>query len=286
MTDTISIGSYQGPVHEGDVRANLETVLRQLHAPENAGLHFLCFPETFLTGYSPEAIIGCALPAGGLEIKALIDATRDLDTVLLVGFAERSEKGIFNSQIILQKGHVLGIAHKTMLTQGYDDRYFTTDLSLPVFSAHGVKFGVAICHTTSFVEPALYLRWMGARLLFTPHFNKIPPYARSKSGERMTFWEHRQMVLNNQAALATLLKMVVVRSNVVIIQPDALGSGDSNIWGMNGELVAAGEPFTEMVVRASFDQGIFTHEHEINRQAVPIQLLEMIADAARQYGSG
>ena len=283
MTDTITIGSYQGPLTEGNVQANLNTVLRQLHKPQNADLDFLCFPETFLTGYAPDSITQRALSASAPEIQNLVEATQSLKTVVLVGFAEKTDQGIFNSQIVIQRGEILGIAHKTMLTRGYDDRYFVTDLSLPVFSAHGIQFGVAICHTTSFVEPALYLRWMGARLLFTPHFNNLSPCRETPSGDRMTFWAHRQMVLNNQAALATLLKMVVVRSNVVIVEPEALGSGDSNIWGMNGELVAAGEPFTEMVVRAVFDRKIFLQEHWINRSEVPIELLERIANAAKQY---
>ena len=284
MPDTIAIGSYQGPVADGDVQANLESVLRQIDRSENQALDFLCFPDTFLTGYSPAAITGCALPLDGAEIQRLAGATRCLKTVVLVGFAEKTRQGIFNSQVVIHQGEILGVAHKTMLTRGYDDQYFITDLQLPVFTAHGIKFGVAICHSTSFVEPALYLRWKGARLLFTPHFNNLPPCTISASGERMTFWAHRQMVLNNQAALATLLKMVVVRSNVVMVRPDALGAGDSNIWGMNGELVAAGEPFTEMVVTASFDRSIFTREHWINREEIPAELLAMIADAAKQYG--
>ncbi len=31
-----------------------------------------------------------------------------------------------------------------------------------------------------------------------------------------------------------MLKMVVVRSNVIVVRPDALGAGDSNIWGWMG----------------------------------------------------
>jgi len=281
MTETVSIGSYQGPLVEGDVSANLATVLNQMAKAENSQLDFLCFPETFLTGYSPEAIKNCCLPVESAEITRLVGATQSHKTVLLVGFAEKTPQGIFNSQIVIHRGEILGIAHKTMLTQGYDNRYFITDLDLPVFTAHGIKFGVAICHSTSFVEPALYLRWKGVRLLFTPHFNDIAPCIDTPDGSRMTFWAHRQMVLNNQAALATLLKMVVVRSNVVIVKPDALGSGDSNIWGMNGELVAAGEPFTEMVVKATFDKNIFLKEHWINHNEVPPELLQMIADAAK-----
>jgi predicted amidohydrolase len=284
MTETVTIGSYQGPIVEGNVSANLATVLRQMDMPENRQLDFLCFPETFLTGYSPEAIQESCIAVESAEITRLVEATRSCRTVVLVGFAEKTPQGIYNSQIVIHQGRILGVAHKTMLTWGYDDRYFITDLNLPVFTAHGIKFGVAICHSTSFVEPSLYLRWKGVRLLFTPHFNNIAPCIDTPDGNRMTFWSHRQMVLNNQAALATLLKMVVVRSNVVIVKPNALGSGDSNIWGMNGELVAAGEPFTETVVRATFDKLIFTQEHWINHNEVPVELLQMIADAAKRSG--
>ncbi|WP_420644997.1 carbon-nitrogen hydrolase family protein [Candidatus Leptofilum sp.] len=284
MSDTVTIGSYQGPIVDGDVAANLSVILHQLEKPEHSGLDFFCFPETYLTGYSPKAITECAVSRSSALIQKLVVATKKHKTVLLVGFAEKTEQGIYNSQIVIHRGEILGIAHKTMLTPSYDDRYFITDLSLPLFTAHGIKFGVAICHTTSFVEPALYLRWRGARLLFTPHFNNIGPCTEAEDGGRLTFWAHRQMVLNNQSALATLLKMVVVRSNVIVVRPDALGAGDSNIWGMDGELVAAGEPFTEQVVTATFDKKIFTEEHWIDRREVPPQLLHMIAEAAQNYG--
>ena len=91
------------------------------------------------------------------------------------------------------------------------------------------------------------------------------------------------MVLNNQAALATLLKMVVVRSNVIVIGADHLGLGDSNIWDMDGVLVAQGTPFVECVVTAEFDQRIFLEEHWIDRRDVPVELVEMIAQAAQRY---
>lgn len=283
MSGQIHIGSYQGPIVDGDPQANLAVVLRVYAAAVRQSLHFVCFPEVYLTGYSPAAVNNAALAPDGPEVQRLLAATRGQPTVLLVGSAIRRADGIYNAQLVIHDGRLRGIAHKTLLTRGYDDRLFKTDLALPVFVAHGIRFGVAICHSTSFVEPALYLRWRGARLLFTPHFNDIAPYTETPDGFSMSFWGHRQMVLNNQAALATLLKMVVVRSNVVIVRPDALGAGDSNIWNMDGALVAAGEPFTEQLVTASFDRAIFTREHWIDRREVPVQLLEMIADAARQY---
>jgi hypothetical protein len=50
---------------------------------------------------------------------------------------------------------------------------------------------------------------------------------------------------------ATLLKLIVVRSNVVKLDPDHLGSGDAAIWGMDGELLSTGTPFTDEIVTAA-----------------------------------
>ena len=277
-TDAVRIGTYQGPLTEGDVDRNIDTVQSVWAAEAHRKLHFLCFPECYLTGYSPQAITECAMRRDDPRLTSLIEHTRGSDTVLLVGLSECRDDGIYNGQAVIQNGALLGISYKTMLTD-FDKLYFKTHLDLPVYRAHGVSFGVAICHTTSYPEPALYLRLKGARLLFTPHFNCIAP-----QGDGIHYAEHRTLVLNNQAGLAALLKMVVVRSNVIIIGPDGLGSGDSNIWNMNGSLVAAGEPFAEQVVHAAFDPAIFNTPHFIDRGEVPLALYDMLAQAAHAAG--
>jgi predicted amidohydrolase len=278
----IRIGSWQGPIVDNDFGRNMAQVEAVLHQTRDQKLDFLCFPECYLSGYSAQAIRESSVPLDHPPLTEFIAASRQYDTVILVGMAERCDGRVFNTQLVIYDGKLLGTYHKSMLT-GYDAKHFATDLKLPVFEAKGIRFGVVICHDTSFVEPALYLRWCGARLLFTPHFNDIAPEGFGTQSHRVSSWEHRTMVLNNQAALATLLKMVVVRSNVVVIGDNQLGWGDSNIWDMDGVLVAQGTPFVECVVTAEFDQRIFLEEHWIDRRDVPAKLSEMIAEAAQQY---
>lgn len=279
---TIRIGTWQGPIRDNAFDANLDKVRHVIEESRDFHLDFLCFPETYLSGYSPEAITESSVPLDDPRLVQFIEESKAHETVLLVGMSERSGGHIFNTQLVICQGRLLGTYHKTMLT-GHDAKYFATDLDLPVFEAKGIKFGVVICHDTSFVEPALCLRWKGARLLFTPHYNSIPPEGNRGAQRVVTFWKHRSMVLNNQAALAALLKMVVVRSNVIIITPEYLGSGDANIWDMDGELVAAGTPFVEGLTTAEFDESIFREEHWIDRRKVPAELLDMIAEAAHSY---
>ena len=284
MKNYIRISSYQGPLADGQVGKNIKKVKEVLSEQAGRGADFLCFPEAFLTGYSPEAIRFAALMPEDPRLKELIAFTKPYDTVLLVGLSERTGEEFHNVQLVIYRGQLLGKQEKTMLTRGYDDQYFKTRLEFPVFDVKGVRFGVCICHSTSFVEPALLLRLKGARLLFTPHFNSIHPQMRLPDGSEVTFADHRSMVLANQAGLAALLKMVVVRSNIVQIDRESLGCGDSNMWDMDGQLVAAGKPFTECVVTHDFPLDIFQREHPmIDRREVPAELYRMITDEAALY---
>lgn len=282
MNDKIRIGSFQGPIVDNDIESNLNKVKEVLNRTKEKGLDFLCFPEVYLSGYSEQAVRESSISLDDPRLLEFIRFTEAFDTVILVGMSEREGGKIFNTQIVVYRGKLLGKYHKTMLTDE-DKLLFSSDLQFPVFEAKGVKFGVVTCADTSYVEPALLLRWKGARLLFTPHYNDIPPEGIDTSDGKVTFWEHRTMVLNNQAALATLLKMIVVRSNVVIVREGQLGAGDANIWDMNGEIVGRGTPFTECVVTADFDIAIFKKENWINRKEVPVELLNQIAQAAREY---
>ncbi len=282
MNNKIRIGSFQGPIHDNAFEVNLRKVMEVVEQTRDMGLDFLCFPETYLSGYSEQAVRESSVPMDDPRLLEFLHSSAAYDTVILVGMSEREGDKIFNTQIVVYRGALLGKYRKAILT--HEDRLvFAPGRDFPVFEAKGIKFGVVICHDTSFVEPALLLRWKGARLLFTPHYNDIPPEGMDTSDGKVTFWKHRTVVLNNQAALATLLKMVVVRSNVVIVREGHLGAGDANIWDMNGEVVARGTPFTECVVTAEFDRAIFERENWINRKEVPVELLEQIAQAARKY---
>jgi predicted amidohydrolase len=282
MNEKIRIGSFQGPIVENDFECNLNKVKDVLSQTRDMGLDFLCFPETYISGYSGKAVRESSISINDPRLLEFIRFSAGFDTVILVGMSEREDDRIFNTQIVVYQGRLLGKYRKTMLTDE-DKLHFASDLEFPVFEAKGIKFGVVICADTSYVEPALLLRWKGARLLFTPHYNDIPPEGIDTPDGKVTFWEHRTMVLNNQAALATLLKMVVVRSNVVIVREGHLGAGDANIWDMNGEVVARGTPFTECIVTAEFDRAIFEKENWINRKEMPVELLDQIARAAREY---
>jgi predicted amidohydrolase len=158
-----------------------------------------------------------------------------------------------------------------MLT-GSDKKEYASEYSLPVFRAKGITFGIIICHDSSFVEPALTMRWKGARLLFSPHYNSI-------STARMD--EHRKKVRNNHVGLATLLKMVVVRSNVVGSRDGELGYGDSTIFSPLGEVVAEAPLFQETLISADFERVMFEEERWASQKEVPREVIQQLCEAAK-----
>jgi predicted amidohydrolase len=231
------------------------------------GTDFLCFPEGYLSNYSADLAVSLDDP----RVEQLARASRRHDMVTVVGLSEKEAGQVLNTALVLYRGAMLGKYRKTMLT-GSDKKVFASDYGLPVFEAKGIPFGVIICHDSSFVEPALTMRWMGARLLFSPHYNSI-------SSDRMD--EHRIKVRNNHIGLATLLQMVVVRSNVVGWKEDRLGYGDSAIFSPLGEVVAAAPLFQETLISAEFEKGVFKDQRWARREEIPLPVLEQLWQAGR-----
>ena len=55
MNERIRIGSFQGSIVDNDFECNLNKVKEVLNQTRDKGLAFLCFPETYLSGYSEQA---------------------------------------------------------------------------------------------------------------------------------------------------------------------------------------------------------------------------------------
>jgi predicted amidohydrolase len=202
----------------------------------------------------------------------LVELTGQYDMVVIVGISEKEADEFFNTALVLYQGRMLGKYRKTMLTGG-DKASFASDYSLPIFEAKGIPFGVIICHDSSFIEPALTMRWKGARLLFSPHYNSIN-YERAD--------EHRTLVRNNHVGLSVLLQMVVVRSNVVGGNKDSVGYGDSAIFSPLGVPIVAAPLFKEALISAEFEESVFIKESWRSRGEIPLDVCQQLWKAAKE----
>ncbi len=264
--DRVKIVAFQGKC-SNDFDKNLDRVLKLIEKCGKEKVDFLCFPEGYLSNYSADLAVGLDDP----RVKKLLRVSGRFDMVSIVGISEIERDTVLNTALALYQGEILGKYRKTMLT-GSDKKQFSSEYSLPVFRAKGITFGIIICHDSSFVEPALTMRWKGARLLFSPHYNSI-------DSDRMD--EHRKKVRNNHVGLATLLQMVVVRSNVVGSEEGKLSYGDSTIFSPLGEVVAAAPLFQETLISAEFERNVFEQEKWAARKEVPAEVIQQLCEVAQ-----
>lgn len=247
----VTISAYQGPCADGNFSVNLATVRRVIQEARDRGSDFVVFPETFLSGYdTPEHMRQGARRMEDAELQAFISESSNHSMVIMVGLARITDEGIYNSELVIHHGKVMGIYDKIMLTGGDRDQlHFLPGTEVPVFTAHGVRFAVIICHDSSFPYPALIARLKGAEILFSPHYNSIRP---------QTVDAHRKWVRNCHVGLACQMKMVVARSNVVVVgDPEEVGYGDSFIISPQGEMLAQAELFRTELLTARVNQEHF-----------------------------
>ncbi len=89
------------------------------------------FPELGLTSYTSDDLFHQdALLAATIDaVQAVLDASRDLNPILLVGAALRFEDKLFNCAVVLYRGRILGIVPKSYLPnyrEFYEKRQFTS----------------------------------------------------------------------------------------------------------------------------------------------------------------
>lgn len=213
------IATFQGPVKFGDAEANLATTEQALAEAEAKGAEILAMPETFLHGFfspqkfSPEY----AVDLQGKFFQSVLERFKKYDCTLLLGLNERRGDDVFNTVAVIERGRLVGAYSKTYAYLSYETR----GDAFPVFERRGIKFGVAICADTSYIEPARILAMKGAQIIFTPHFNYI-------DYEHVA--DHTTEVRNHHVAIAIDNGVYVARANVVV--PESAGVGPLGYAGV------------------------------------------------------
>ena len=165
------IGHCQLESKTGDFEANLAKVVKGLERADRDRVEIVCFPECFLTGYPDKEELArkSAFAVDSPQMMKLLDKTGRFEATFIVGFNELRGDDLYNTAVVVHKGHILGTYSKCSAYM----QFHKQGREFPVFERGGVKFGVVICSDGGYIEPTRILALKGARIVFAPHFNYI-----------------------------------------------------------------------------------------------------------------
>jgi predicted amidohydrolase len=243
------IGHAQLESKYGDFDANLAKMVSALERADRDRVEVVCFPECFLTGYPDTEDLArkCAFALDSPQMLKVLDRTGRFNATAIVGFNELRDKDLYNTAVVLQKGHILGTYSKCSAYMPFHKQ----GREFPVFERSGVKFGVVICSDGGYIEPTRILALKGAKIIFAPHFNYI-----TKEGLLGHFWSVR----GDHTARAAENHVYFVRGNNVclgkepsITHNDGVGYGDSYIMDPRGEIIVRSRRQKEDFIFADID---------------------------------
>ena len=140
-----------------DCAYNTSQILSQLKDAAARGVRLAVFPEFCLTGYTcGDLFLQRTLQQGALDgLQTLLDASRELDVVALVGLPLLVRGKLYNCAAVLCGGRLLGLVPKTYLPnygEFYEKRQFTpgsTEVETVTVCGQEVPFGTSLlfrCH--------------------------------------------------------------------------------------------------------------------------------------------
>lgn len=126
----------------GDVPANVEAILMLAREASDGGADLVLYPELCLSSYAIDDLLlqDALLDAVEAGVARLLEESRDLSPVLLVGAPLRRDGRLYNCALAIARGRLLGVVPKSFLPnyrEFYEKRWFAagagvTGLSIAV----------------------------------------------------------------------------------------------------------------------------------------------------------
>ena len=135
-----------------DCNYNASQIVSQLQDAAARGVRLAVFPEFCLTGYTcGDLFLQRTLQQGALDaLQTVLDASRELDIVALVGLPLLVRGKLYNCAAVLCGGRLLGLVPKTYLPnygEFYEKRQFTpgsTEVENVTVCGQEVPFGTSL----------------------------------------------------------------------------------------------------------------------------------------------
>ena len=244
-------------VKVADVDYNVGQVESLIAQAEGQGVEVMVFPELCLTGYSCQDLFHQQLLIDKAEegLLKLLDFTRKLDVIAIVGLPVQIGSRLFNCAAVIQGGTLLGIVPKTFLpnySEFYEKRWFASaneltaqDIYLAGSPVHvtpqptifttcdGARFGIEICEDVwAPMPPSVTLALEGADVILNL----------SASDELIGKHQYLCQLLAQQSA-RTISGYVYAGCGFGESTQDVVYGGNAMIFE-NGRLLCEGERFS------------------------------------------
>ena len=253
----VKVAAAVPTVKVADVEYNLQQIESLIAQAEGRGIEMMVFPELCLTGYTCQDLFKEQLLLDRAEsaVIALLDFTRKLDIISIIGLPVVVNGLLYNCAAIIQGGQLLGLIPKTYLpnyAEFYEKRWFASaqDLNPTEFyfagglvsvsadpkvfvTSDGVKFGVEICEDVwAPIPPSNNLALAGADIIFNL----------SASDELIGKHAYLKSLLAQQSA-RTISSYVYASCGFGESTQDVVYGGNAMIFE-NGQLLVEGERFS------------------------------------------
>jgi len=253
----IKVAAAVPAVKVADIDYNVKEIERLIALAEGQGVEVICFPELCMTGYSCQDLFKEQLLLTEAEegLIDLMDFTRKLDVISVIGMPVQVDGLLLNCAVVLQGGTILGVVPKTYLpnyNEFYEKRWFASAQDLNPTAIYlagsqvcmsaepklfntgdGVKFGVEICEDVwAPIPPSNNLTMAGADIILNC----------SASDELIGKHAYLRSLLAQQSA-RTMSGYVYSSCGFGESTQDVVYGGNAMIFE-NGLLLAEGERFS------------------------------------------
>ncbi len=184
----VKVAAAVPSVRVGDCKYNVEQMESQIIQANNQGVEIIVFPELSITSYSCGDLFfqRLLLEEAEMALINLLNFTRSMNIVSVVGLPVSFRGGLVNCAAVLQKGKLLGLVPKTFIPnykEFYEQRWFQSGANVQegnvlicgqqvLVSAHQIfkttscTFGIEICEDLwAPIPPSSVLALQGADLI-------------------------------------------------------------------------------------------------------------------------
>ena len=273
----VKVASAVPSVKVADCRYNILQIESLIAQAEGKGIEVICFPELSITAYTCGDLFSqqLLLDEAEMALISLLDFTRSLNIISIVGFPLPYRGTLLNCAAVIQKGKILGLVPKTYLPnykEFYEQRWFSSGTTFPdssvkicgqqvplgnnlIFQSSNFSFGVEICEDVwAPIPPSSIAALRGAEIIFNL----------SADNEGIGKHQYLKSLLAQQSARC-LSGYVFSGCGFGESSQDLVFAGKAFIYE-NGSLLCEGERFSlkEQLITSEIDVERLRMERQVN----------------------